>query len=147
MPRYVLDTNVLIDALNHPGAREETLAFLRWALPRVWLSAVVLHELEAGSTGPQQQALLEQHLVGPFERRQRILAPSVGAWRRAGQVIRRGLRVESPAALNDLLLAVSCRDAGAILVTRDRGLARLGKHIPGLQVAAPYPAPGRPARR
>ena len=143
MPRYVLDTNVLIDALNQAGAREEALAFLRWALPSVWLSAIVLHELEAGSSGAQQQALLEQHLVGPFERRQRLIAPSVGAWRRAGQVIRRGLRVDSPGALNDLLLAVSCREAGAVLVTRDQGVARLTKHVPGLRVAAPYPTPGR----
>lgn len=146
MPKYVLDTNVLIDALNQAAAREELLGFLRWALPQVWLSAVVVHGLEAGSSGPRQQALLEQHLVGPFERRRRMLAPSVAVWRRAGQVIRRGFQVGSPAALNDLLLALSCREAGAILVTRDAGLAGLGKHVAGLQVVPPYPTPGRRRR-
>ena len=144
MAGYALDTNVLIDALNQPARLEDLLAFLSWALPQTHLSAVVAHELDAGTTTARQRGLLDRHLVGPFERRGRVFAPSVGAWRRAGQLIALGHRAPSAAGLNDLLLAVSCREAGLTLVTRDRDFRRLARLIRGLRVVAPFPTQASP---
>jgi predicted nucleic acid-binding protein len=140
--KYALDTNVLIDALNLPSQLEALLGFLSWALPVTYLSAVVLHA--AGTTSPRQRALLEQQIAGPFVRRGRLLTPSAGAWLRGGELIGRGHRVSSPAALNDLLLAISCREAGLTVVTRDRGLRGLARLVRGLRVLSMFPAP--PAR-
>lgn len=139
MAKYAVDTNVLIDALNQPPQLEALEEFLGWALPRTFLSAVVLLEVEAGATTTRQRTLLGQQLVGPFERRGRVFAPTPANWRRAGQLIAQGLRLATPAGANDLLLALSCREAGITLVTRNRGFRRLVRHVPGLAVADPFP--------
>ena len=139
MAKYTVDTNVLIDALNQPAQLEALSDFLRWALPSTFLSAVVLLELEAGTRTPRQRALLEQQLVGPFERRGRLFAPTAVAWRQAGQFVAQGLGAETSGGQNDLLLALSCREAGLTLITRDRDFRRLAKQVRGLTVVEPFP--------
>jgi predicted nucleic acid-binding protein len=140
--KYALDTNVVIDALNRPAQLEAVAQFLTWALPSTSLSAVVSHELAAGATTARQRSLLEQQLVGPFERRGRVFAPSATAWKRAGQLLAQG-RLSTPAALNDVLLALSCREAGVTLITRDRDFRRLAGLVRGLAVAEPFPQRSR----
>jgi predicted nucleic acid-binding protein len=139
--KYVLDTNVLIDALNVPAQLEALLGFLRWALPATYLSAIVVHELAAGTTPVRQRALLEQHVTGSFARRGRVFAPSVEAWHRAGRLIAGGHRVSTPARLNDLLLAVSSREAGITIISNDRGVRHLTRIVAGLRVLPPFPIP------
>ncbi len=141
MAKYVLDTNVILDALNQPAQLEALLGFLHWALPTTYFSAVVALELEAGTTTRRQRSLLDQQLAGPFSRRGRVIAPSVSAWQRAGRVVSSGYRVQTPDALNDLLIAVSAREAGLTVVSSDRGVRALQKVVPGLAVVAPFPAP------
>jgi len=137
--KYALDTNVLIDALNLPGQLESLLGFLSWALPATFLSAVVIHELAAGTTTSRQRALLEQQITGPFARRGRIFAPSTKAWHEAGHLIQQGHTVSTSAGLNDLLLAVSCREAGLTVVTNDGDFRRLMRVVRGLTAVAPFP--------
>lgn len=139
MAKYALDTNILIDALNLPAQLEALLSFLGWALPTTFLSAVVVHELAAGTVTPRQRALLDQQITGPFARRGRVFAPSISAWHRAGRLVEQGHRILSPAALNDLLLAVSCREAGLAIVTHDRDFRRLTRVVRGLVVLSPFP--------
>lgn len=149
MPKYTLDTNVLIDALNQPDHLEALLGFLAWALPATYVSAVVAHELAAGASTARQRALLEHQLLGPFERRGRIVAPSTAAWRRAGQIVQGRRRPNTASALNDLLLAVSAREMGLSVITRDADFSRLGRVVKGLAVAPPFPTQsgGSAARR
>jgi len=136
--KYVLDTNVLIDALNLPPALEGLLGFLRWALPATFLSAVVVHELAAGTSTGRQKDLLDQ-IAGPFARRGRLFAPSAQAWQRAGGLLAQGHRAPTGAGLNDLLLAVSSRELGLTIVSNDRGVRGLTRLVPGLRVVAPFP--------
>lgn len=141
MPKFTLDTNVLVDALRLPAALGALKDFLKRALPVTFLSAVVLQELEAGARSGQA-ALLEQ-LIGPFDRRGRVFTPTLHAWRHSGRILaklRRGQRSAPLASVtNDLLLAVSCREAGITVITRDADLRRLVPHVSGLQVTQPYP--------
>jgi predicted nucleic acid-binding protein len=139
--KYVLDTNVVIDALNLPAHLEALLGFLQWALPVTCLSAIVVLELAAGMTTARQRSALDQQITGPFLRRGRVFAPSAGAWQRAGQIVGRGHRVPTPAALNDLLLAVSAREAGLTVVSSDTGFGALAKVVSGLRVTRPFPTP------
>jgi len=138
--RYALDTNVLINALNVPAELEALLGFLSWALPVTHLSAVVLHELAAGTTTSRQRALLDRQITGPFLRRDRVFAPSADAWRRAGELVGQGHRTTSPAALADLLFAISCRENGLTVITKDRDFQRLKPLVRGLRVGAPFPS-------
>ena len=139
MAKYALDTKVLIDALNLPAQLEALLGFLAWALPSTFLSAVVIHELAAGTTTPRQRALLDQQITGPFARRGRVFAPSTKAWHRAGQLVEQGHPISTPAGLSDLLLAVSCREAGLTVITNDRDFRRLTRVVRGLVAVSPFP--------
>ena len=144
MTKYALDTNVLLDALNRPAQLEALLGFFSWALPRTFCSAIVLHELDAGTNTTRQRTLLNLQLAGPFARRGRVFAPSVEAWRKAGQLLQEGHRAPPASGLNDLLLALSCREAGLTLITRDRDFGCFSRLVRGLSVVAPYPE--RPSR-
>jgi predicted nucleic acid-binding protein len=143
--KYCLDTNVLIDALRSAKERTALQRFLGWALPATYLSAVVLHELEAGAPTPAQSTGLSDWLILPFERRGRVFAPSVTAWRAAGRALT-GRNAPPPGLLKDLLLGFSCREYGMTLITRDSDFRRVASIVRGLRVAAPYPRPPRAAR-
>ena len=121
---YILDTNLYIAAFRDASRAEALDAFYVRHLPRTYLSAIVVHELTVGAESPRKLTELQRHIVAPFESRRRIITPSLGAWVRAGEVcgaIRResGLRemAQRKSFFNDILLAVSCREHGCVLVT------------------------------
>jgi predicted nucleic acid-binding protein len=137
---YTLDTNVVVDALRQPSELDHLKAFLSWALPSTVLSSVVAAELAAGARTDRARRALNDAVLAPFDRRDRILAPSVAAWRHTGTVLAR--TDASPVAAsrqNDVLLATQAREHGWVVITRDRDLDALRPMIRGLQVAAPYP--------
>lgn len=137
---YSLDTNLFVDALRQPFELDRLKAFLTWALPSTVISSVVAAELTAGARTDNARRLLDDALLAPFARRGRILAPSVGAWRRAGPVLARtGVTAASASWQNDILLAVQAREHGWMIVTRDGDFRALRPHVKGLQVVAPYP--------
>ncbi len=118
MNKLVFDTNVLIDWLNQ-GTHEAVIC-----APGVirFMSAVVAMELLAGAKSRRAKnavdALINRHrAVG------RLAAPNSGAYVAAGQVLPRlksaGREIKKTSLVNDLLIAITCRDIGAMLVTRD----------------------------
>jgi len=120
MRRLVIDTNVYIDWLNK--GRHEDVLFQHDAVK--YLSAVVLMELRAGAVLRADRRLV-QRLETAFERAGRILAPSKALFAEAGDTLRR-LRIEagyniggSRSIANDVLIALSARSIGAIVVTQN----------------------------
>jgi predicted nucleic acid-binding protein len=88
----------------------------------------------------------------PFERRRRVFAPSSAAFAESGRVIatvaaREGWQLvdDNPSLLNDALIAVSCREQGITLITRDSDFKRLSPLVKGFHYAAPWPALPGPA--
>ena len=137
---YTLDTNVFVDALRQPVELDRLKTFLSWALPSTVLSSIVAAELTAGARTDRARRVLDDAVLAPFERRGRILAPSVAAWRRTGALVARtGVTGLTANRQNDVLLAVQARERGWVVVTRDHDLEALRPLISGLQVAAPYP--------
>lgn len=137
---YTLDTNVFIDALRQPSELDRLKAFLSWALPTAVMSSVVAAELTAGARTNKARRLLDDRLLAPFERRGRILAPSPGAWRRAGALLARaGTTAVSASRQNDALLAVQSREHGWTIVTRDQDFRTLRTQVSGLRIAEPFP--------
>ncbi len=118
MKRALLDTNVYIDWLN--AGHHEPLV-LGPGLVR-HMSTVVLMELEAGATTLAARRAIGQ-LSLAFERTGRLVAPSPAAWKRAGSVLRglraRGREVRRASVVNDMLIALTARDIGATVFTRD----------------------------
>ena len=137
---YTLDTNVFVDALRQPTELDRLKAFLSWALPSTVLSSIVAAELTAGARTDRARRVLDDAVLAPFERRGRLLAPSVAAWRSTGALIARtGATGLTANRQNDVLLAVQARERGWVVVTREHDLPALRPLISGLQVAAPYP--------
>ena len=145
--KYALDTNIFIDGFRSEEAQADIFTFLNRALPVTYLSAVVMQELAAGARTPQTARDVEAGVFEPFERRRRVFAPSSGAFIRSGRVLaalaaQEGWRVldEKPSLLNDALIAVSCREQGITLITKDADFMRLSPFVRGFQYAAPWPA-------
>lgn len=137
---YTLDTNVLIDALRRPADMLLLKEFLDWALPHTALTSVVASELLAGARTDSARRVVERDLLGAFERRGRIVAPSAAAWAKTGKVLGRATTASIGASYqNDLLVAHTARELGWCLVTRDRDFSRIRLLVKGLRVEAPFP--------
>jgi predicted nucleic acid-binding protein len=145
--RYVLDTNVFIRAARDAGWREQLVRFHAAFAPFEWLAAVVAQELLAGVRGSAARTL-ERAVLEPFERRGRVIVPSYEAWKETAAVLS-GLvaagQTSWPAVsrsfVNDILLAMSCREAGVVLVTENtRDFERIAKVRP-FDFVTPWPVP------
>ena len=145
--KYALDTNIFIDGFRSEDAQAHILAFLNRVLPFMYLSAVVMQELAAGARTPRAAREVEQGVFEPFERRRRVFAPSGAAFNESGRVMatlatREGWQLldEKPSLLNDALIAVSCREQGVTLITKDGDFKRLAPLVRGFHHVAPWPA-------
>jgi hypothetical protein len=118
--RIVVDTNVYVDWMN--AGRHEDVLFERGAIK--YLSAVVLMELRAGAFRPLDRRLL-RGVQAAFEKAGRVLVPSGSVFAEAGETLRR-LRAEkgynlasSPSLVADVLIAMSARAIGAVVITQN----------------------------
>ena len=134
--KYTLDTNVFIESFRDSTKTEAIQRFHRVFGPFEFLSSVVIHELRAGAQDRKARRALERHIVGPFDRRGRVFTPTAVTWEKAGDVlaaVRREEGMDLKRARrsfgNDVLLAVSCREAGIILVTQNtRDFERIARY-------------------
>ena len=148
--KYTLDANLYIRAFRDPAANAELRLFHTAFAPFEYLSAVVVQELRAGARGAGAAEKLERDLFAPFERSGRVITPSYAAWRRSGVVLaalgaREGLDVGrvSNGFANDVLLAVTCREAGVTLVTANRrDFERIARVAP-FEFVDPWPVPSQ----
>ena len=122
--KYMLDTQLFINAFRDPVANEEFQHFHRAFSPFEHLSVIVAQELRAGMKRPTDRKALERNVLRIYERAGRTITPSADAWHRSGDLLaemarQQGLEIArvSKAFGNDVLLALSCREAGCVLVT------------------------------
>ena len=146
MRKYVVDTNCYIDASREPTELASLARFVRWSAPGLFLSTVVAAELRAGARSGQDRKKLEKDVLGPFVRRGRVLTPSPNAWDALGLTLAT-LRDEEGLTLAsvgrsfafDILIAYSCRETGAILVTRNSSDMNRIQRVFAFDYVAPYP--------
>jgi predicted nucleic acid-binding protein len=144
--KYVLDTQIFINAFRDPAANEALQRFHRAFSTFEYLSVIVAQELRAGVKQPADRKALERNVLRVFERASRVIAPSPGAWHRSGDLLaemaqREGLELASvsKAFANDILLALSCREAGCVLVTEnDRDFSRIRRFV-SFDYVTPWP--------
>ena len=142
--KYVLDTNCFIDAAHDADARDALEAFSLQAAPGLFLSSVVAAELRAGAG--KARATLERLVLEPYIRRGRVVTPSAQSWAMLGTTLatlaeRDGLVLAQTRRrfIFDILIADSCREAGATLVSANaRDLERINR-VFTFALVAPYP--------
>jgi predicted nucleic acid-binding protein len=147
--KFVLDTNCFVDASRTDAAAAAFAEFCAWAAPGLYLSTVVAAELRAGAGSRKDRRTLERHLLSPYVRRRRLLNPSPAAWEGLGTTLAAlvehedlALREVRRSFVFDILIARSCRDIGATLVSRNSGDLRRIATIFSFDFAAPYPTRG-----
>lgn len=146
--KFLLDTNLFIQGFRSPEANASLQRFHQLFAPFEYLSAVVAQELRAGARTPDDRRRLERHVLSLYRRRGRLVTPSAQAWEDSGDILaelgrREGLDLSrlSKAFGNDVLLALSCREAGVVLVTdNERDFERVARVV-AFEFVKPWPAP------
>ena len=144
--KYALDTNIFINAFRDNAAANALDAFFRRALVVTFLSSVVVQELGAGARARKDALLLQRAILAPFERRNRIVAPSAAAFKESGRILADLVAREGADAIrgnrslaNDTLLAASCRERGLTLVSSDADFDRIRPLLVGFRIVKPWP--------
>ena len=146
MRRFVLDSNLYIEAARDPTKASALAEFTMASLPRIMLHAVVVQEILAGAVSEGARRDIYRDLVRPFERRRRLLTPGYASWRRSGEIVaalidQGELTVGGipRSFMNDALLAASCREEGVVVITRNRrDFARI-RLVEPVQFEDPWP--------
>jgi predicted nucleic acid-binding protein len=107
---------------------------------------IVAQELRSGVRRPQDRKALEQNLLKVFERANRTITPSADAWQKSGNLLaemalKEGLELArvSKVFANDILLALSCREAGCVLVTDNQHDFQRIRQFVSFEFMKPWP--------
>ena len=136
---FALDTTIYIRALRDPTRLTLLKRFLIRTGTRLRLNAVVALELRAGARTSAHEAAVGD-LLASYATRERVIVPSLSAYVEGGRVLaalgaRERVDVSRAGSLvNDVLIAASCREAGARLVTDSVGdYNAVQKHLRGFR--------------
>lgn len=148
--KFVLDTNCFVDASRTDDEAAALAEFCARTAPGLYLSTVVAAELRAGAGSARDRRRLERQVLSPYLRRERVLNPSPAAWEALGTTLAAlveqdglVLREVRRSFVFDILIARSCREIGATLVSRNSAdLSRIAKLFP-FDFVAPYPSQHR----
>lgn len=147
MKKYVLDSNIFITATRNEQFAGELIRFTEQFLPQLYLHAVVVQELYTGAINGQARGTIDRTISQPFEKRGRLIVPSYSAWKRSGEIV--AMLVEKrvltsggipKSFMNDVVLAASCREEGATIVTlNERDFSRI-QQVEKVAYSAPWPS-------
>lgn len=117
------------------------------------MSTVVLYELMVGAATKSVRHRLEADYVRAFRLMNRLLTPSQLIWEKAAAAEadlrlekRYAGRIERRGFANDLLIALSCRAVGAILMTENTGDFELIRTVTGVRYEPGPDLPQQPSR-
>ena len=143
---FILDTNLYVAADRDPAAADALAEFYGRHLPQTYLHAVVVQEMLAGAISPLRSRRLHASLIEPFERRNRLVVPDYGTWKRSGEIVARlaDRRLITPGVfrrsfLHDVMLAASCRQFGHTLVTSNQRDFELIRKVERFEFVPPFP--------
>lgn len=146
MTKYVLDTNLYINATRNQDGNTELEEFFWDATPSVYLHSVVAAELLAGAIDPAQERRIQRAYLTDLEAAGRVVTPSHRAWKRAGAIITQLVRARklSPngiprSFLNDCVIAASAREHGFTLITANTRDFDLIRSVESVSVVPSWP--------
>lgn len=147
MPKYVIDTNLYVEAIQTDGGNTALAAFQQRFVPFLFQHSTVAQEILAGARDEAGYREYLEDWVAPFERVGRIITPSHASWTGAARIMARLVEAGamSPGGftrsfLNDCIIAASAKEFGFVLVTRNaRDFARIATVEPGVEYVLPWP--------
>ena len=130
MQPVLFDSSIYITALRQG---DHAVALRRFTTDTpLWLSAVVLEELYAGTADRDRQVV--ERLERDFDRAKRILVPNLSDWAQAGKVLARLAakyhyeKTGQGRLTNDALIAMSAGRLGIRVITaNERDFSRLAE--------------------
>jgi predicted nucleic acid-binding protein len=133
MQPALFDSSIYISALRQGDDAPLALRRLATDAP-LWLSAVVLEELYAGS--PDRGRGVVERLERDFDRAKRILVPNLSDWTQAGTALARLAakyhyeRIGQGRLTNDALIAMSAGRLGIrVITTNQRDFSKLAEFV------------------
>lgn len=133
MRKIVLDTSIYIPMLRKgkmPGGVVSAAGAL------VYLSAVVAQELYAGAIDQYTIRALDA-LYNVFEKNGRLVVPKKGHWISCGKILsqignKQGFEsIKRGRLVNDVLIALSCKEENAVLLTsNEKDFALIHEFLP-----------------
>jgi len=117
-PKAILDTSFLIEHFRKGTVQESFFNLTRYY--HITFSSVVLMELLAGAFDPKEQKLIDQ-----IARNFTVLSVTEQQWFLCGEImmkLRRDKKIDRErikGLMADILIAVSVRDIGAVLITKN----------------------------
>jgi predicted nucleic acid-binding protein len=131
MQPALFDSSIYITALRRGD--DAVLTLRRFTTDaRLWLSAVVLEELYAGTADRDRQVV--ERLERDFDRAKRILIPNLSDWTQAGRVLARLAakyhyeKIGQGRLTNDAMIAMSAGRVGIRVITaNERDFSRLAE--------------------
>jgi predicted nucleic acid-binding protein len=147
VPTYIVDTNLYVEAITTDEGNAALAAFQRRSAPFLFQHSTIAQEILAGARNESDYREYYEDWVAPFEDLRRIIAPSHTTWTRAALIMTRLVERGhlspggfSRSFLNDCLIAVSAREHGFVLVTRNTGdFALIGRVERGIRYQPPWP--------
>ena len=120
--KVVIDTSVYIPFINN--GISHPLLELGQGVPLFYMSAVVIEELYAGASDDASIKLLD-NLYKTFDSAGRLIVPDASDWQKTGRIVAKlgskyGFEEIFLARItNDILIALSARKIGAVVVTHN----------------------------
>ena len=147
MPKYVVDTNLYIDAIRTDEGNRALAEFQRRFAPFLHQHSTVAQEILAGAADAAGYRAYHRDWVAPFEDIGRIITPGHATWMRAAFIIARlvenGVMSHGDFGrgfLNDCLIAASAREHGFVVVTSNaRDFARIQRVETRFRYLPPWP--------
>jgi predicted nucleic acid-binding protein len=147
VPKYIVDTNLYVEAITTDEGNAALAAFQRRSAPFLFQHSTIAQEILAGASNESDYRKYHGDWVAPFEDLRRIIAPSHTTWTRAALIMTRLVERGhlspggfSRSFLNDCLIAASAREHGFVLVTRNTAdFALIGRVERGIRYQPPWP--------
>lgn len=148
--KYVIDTNLYVEAIRSEAGNRALAAFQRRFAPVLFQHSTVAQEILAGAGDERVYRTYYEAWIEPFEDLDRMLTPGHASWLRAALIMTRLVErgTKSPGGfsrsfLNDCLIAASAREQGFVVVSRNRkDFEQIVMVEPGFRFVVPWPQYG-----
>jgi len=143
MGNLVIDTSIYVDFFRGKLPKSDPIHSLLSGLSRsLYLSSVVAQELHAGAIDPSSASHLDRFFEN-FESLGRVVTPTRQDWFEGGRVLSKigkkfGFEsVRRSRLVNDVLIALSCRQIDAALLTANIGDFRMISAFVDFEILSP----------